>query len=154
MSDDPRKQIGSVIHSPAASPGMPAFSAPESEEDMRAPRQGWIPALATADEIRTALEKAFDYRGDVTITRKNGEVVEGYVFDRRAGGEALEECLVRMLPKSGGDKIEIRYSEIDRLEFSGKDTAAGKGFEAWIAQYRKKRASGEKNIFLAPEPLD
>ena len=34
--------------------------------------EGWIPALATEAEIREALEKAFDYRGDVTITRKDG----------------------------------------------------------------------------------
>ena len=34
--------------------------------------EGWIPQLATEEEIRVALEKAFDYRGDVTITRKDG----------------------------------------------------------------------------------
>ena len=30
--------------------------------------QGWIPAMASEDEVRGALEKAFDYRGDLTIT--------------------------------------------------------------------------------------
>ena len=34
--------------------------------------EGWIPDLATEAELREALEKAFDYRGDVTITRKDG----------------------------------------------------------------------------------
>jgi hypothetical protein len=43
---------------------------------------GWIPSLASDDEIRTALEKAFDYRGDVTITLKDGTRLEGYVFDK------------------------------------------------------------------------
>jgi hypothetical protein len=37
--------------------------------------EGWIPALATDAEIREALEKAFDYRGDVTITRKDGTTI-------------------------------------------------------------------------------
>ena len=30
--------------------------------------EGWVPALASEDDLRLALEKAFDYRGDVTIT--------------------------------------------------------------------------------------
>ena len=47
--------------------------------------EGWVPALAGDEEIRQALEKAFDYRGDVTITRKDGNKVEGYIFDEREG---------------------------------------------------------------------
>ena len=45
--------------------------------------QGWIPAVASAAELKTALEKAFDYRGDVTVTRHDGSAVQGYVYDRR-----------------------------------------------------------------------
>ena len=47
--------------------------------------EGWVPALASEEETRKALEKAFDYRGDVTITRKDGTTVEGYLFDRKTG---------------------------------------------------------------------
>ena len=47
--------------------------------------QGWIPELATEADIRAVIEKAFDYRGDVTITRKDGVQVTGYLFDRRIG---------------------------------------------------------------------
>ena len=50
--------------------------------------EGWIPQLASDEEIRVALEKAFDYRGDVTITRKDGSKIEGYLFDRRTGRNA------------------------------------------------------------------
>src|SRR3954451_19633058 len=91
--------------------------------------QGWIPALATDDEIRDALEKAFDYRGDVTITTKDGRAIEGYVFDRRSSGKTLSDCAVRMIPRDRDDKIAISYADIARLEFTGKDTAAGKSFE-------------------------
>ena len=35
--------------------------------------------------IRAALEKAFDYRGDLTITLKSGEKIEGYLYDRKLG---------------------------------------------------------------------
>jgi len=115
---------------------------------------GWIPHLATTDEIRQALEKAFDYRGDVTLTLKNGDRIEGYVFDRRSQGKGLDQCLVRVIPKERKTKIAIRYSEISRLEFSGKDTAEGKSFEAWIRKYREGKARGETNISIEPETLE
>ena len=60
--------------------------------------EGWVPDLATEEEIRVALEQAFDYRGDVTITGKDGAKIEGYVFDRVAGTN-LSSSFVRVLPK-------------------------------------------------------
>ncbi len=73
--------------------------------------EGWIPGLAGDEEIRAALEKAFDYRGDITITLKSGEKVEGYVFDRRTG-RSLSDSVVRLYPKSGNQKLSISYSDI------------------------------------------
>jgi hypothetical protein len=35
--------------------------------------EGWVPSLATEEEVRAALEQAFDYRGDLTITLKSGQ---------------------------------------------------------------------------------
>ena len=116
--------------------------------------QGWIPLLAGDGEVREALEKAFDYRGDVTLTLKNGDRIEGYIFDRRSHGPALYDCIVRLLPKEREERISIRYSDIARIEFSGRDTAEGKSFEAWVRRYKEKKSRGEKNISLAPEPLD
>lgn len=115
--------------------------------------QGWIPTLASEDEIRTALEKAFDYRGDLTITLKSGETIEGYIFDRRAEAH-LEDCTVRLIPKDRPGRISVRYSDIAALAFTGKDTAAGKSFEAWVKKYNEKKARGEKNIGIDSEPLD
>ena len=62
--------------------------------------EGWIPPLATDEELRVALEKAFDFRGDVTLTLKNGQIVEGYIFDRRTGS-TLSDSTVRIIPKNG-----------------------------------------------------
>ena len=114
--------------------------------------EGWIPALATEAEIFDAFEKAFDYRGDIVITRKDGTRIEGYIFDRKAG-KSLADSLVRLYPVSSNEKLSIRYAEIARLEF-GKDRAAGKHWEYWVAQYQKKKAAGEKNIGLQPDALD
>src|ERR1700733_15846229 len=66
--------------------------------------EGWIPQLATDEEIRVALEKAFDYRGDVTIIRKDGSKIEGYIFDRRTG-KSLSDSAVRLFPKDADQKI-------------------------------------------------
>jgi len=115
--------------------------------------EGWIPQLASQEEIRRALEKAFDYRGDVTLTLKDGEKIEGYVFDRRSG-QSLADSVVRLYPKSGQGKLSVSYAEIRSLEFSGRDTAAGKSWEAWMKKYREKKMAGEKNIGLDPEALE
>jgi hypothetical protein len=116
--------------------------------------EGWIPSLATEDEIRDALEKAFDYRGDVTITLKDGSMIDGYVYDRSADGTKLAECRVRLLPKDGSPRRSIPYTDVAALAFTGRDTAAGKSFETWVKKYNEKKAAGEKNIGLHPEALD
>jgi hypothetical protein len=115
--------------------------------------EGWVPALATEEETRKALEKAFDYRGDVTITRKDGSQVEGYLFDRKSG-PTLAQSVVRVLPKTSNQRLVIAYSDIAALAFTGRDTAAGKSWEAWIKKYVEKKAAGEKNIALQPEALE
>ncbi|WP_353062345.1 hypothetical protein RBB77_13670 [Tunturibacter psychrotolerans] len=115
--------------------------------------EGWIPALATEAEIREALEKAFDYRGDITITKKDGLQVVGYLFDRRRG-DSLADSFVRVIPSNEKTRVNIAYSEIAALAFSGRDTAAGKTFEAWVKKYWDKKAAGERNIQIEPEKLD
>jgi len=115
--------------------------------------EGWVPELAGDEEVRQALEKAFDYRGDVTITRKDGSKVEGYIFDRRTG-KTLADSAVRLFPKDADQKISIPYAEIAALAFSGRDTAAGKSFEAWVRKYWEKKAAGEKNIGIQAEALE
>ena len=40
------------------------------------------------------------------------------------------------------------------LAFSGRDTAAGKSYEAWVRKYWEKRQAGEKNIGIEAEKLD
>ena len=115
--------------------------------------EGWIPQLASEDELRQALEKAFDYRGDITITRKDGSKIEGYIFDRRSAGN-LKDSVVRLYPKDSGDKVAISYADIAALAFTGRDTAAGKSWEAWMKRYAARKAAGEKDLSLHPEPLD
>jgi hypothetical protein len=115
--------------------------------------EGWVPELATEAEVREALEKAFDYRGDITVTRKDGSVVQGYLFDRRTG-PTLAASFIRIIPMNEATKLNIAYSDVAALAFTGRDTAAGKTFEAWVKKYWEKKAAGEKNIQIEPEKLD
>lgn len=109
--------------------------------------------MASKDDVRAALEKAFDYRGDLTITLKSGEKIEGYLYDRKAG-KTLDESLARIMLKDKPGRMNVRYSDIAALAFTGKDTAAGKSFEAWVKKYNEKKAAGETNIGIDAEPLD
>jgi hypothetical protein len=115
--------------------------------------EGWVPDLATEEEIRVALEQAFDYRGDVTLTRKDGTKIEGYIFDRVAGA-TLSSSFVRVLPKDSNQRVKISYADIAALAFSGRDPAAGKSWDAWVRKYWTKKATGEGDANLQPETLD
>lgn len=134
---------------PHLNPDEVEVAAGREREDL----QGWIPSLATDEQIRVALEKAFDYRGDVTITRKDGSTVEGYVFDRRTG-PTLAASAVRVMRPGSAEKLTIPYTDIAALAFTGRDTAAGKTFEAWVKKYWEKKAAGEKGIGIEAESLD
>ncbi len=115
--------------------------------------EGSVPALASDEDLREALEKAFDYRGDITLTLKNGERIEAYVFDRRTGA-TLADSWVHYFTPTAPDKRKVSYAEVARLEFSGKDRAAGKHWEDWVKKYNEKKAAGETNIGLAPDSLE
>lgn len=115
--------------------------------------QGWIPQLATEADIRAVIEKAFDYRGDVTVTRKDGSQITGYLFDRRIG-KTLTDSVIRLMLATGSERPSVPYSEIAGIAFTGRDTAAGKSYEAWVKKYWESRAKGEKNISIEPEALE
>src|SRR5215467_6523539 len=147
------KEAGHIEQHPSHSKGMNPDAlevAPGVEHEQL---EGWIPTLASDEEIRTALEKAFDYRGDITITRKDGSKVEGYLFDRRSAS-TLKDSVVRLYPKTSDEKISISYADVAALAFTGRDTAAGKSWEAWMKKYAAKKAAGEKDLSLYSEELE
>jgi hypothetical protein len=115
--------------------------------------EGWVPTLATDEDLRQALEKAFDYRGDVMLTLKSGERIEAFIFNRRTGA-TLADSFVQYFTPGAPEKRSLSYAEIARLEFSGKDRAAGKHWEDWVKAYSEKKAAGEKNIALLPDALE
>ena len=118
------------------------------------PSQGTVVDLSAlpADRLREALNAAFDYRGDVTLHLADGSAIECYVFDRREG-DSLDSSQVRIMLAGGGEKRTIAYAQIRRLEFSGKDAAAGKTWENWVRRYVEKHLAGER-ASIESEALD
>lgn len=104
------------------------------------------------DSRMRAFDEAFDYRGDVTLTLADGSRLECFVFDRRPGA-SMADSFVRVIVAIDGARRSIPYDRIVRLEFSGKDTAAGKSWENWVRRYVEKHLAGER-ASIESEPLD
>ncbi|MGA3069871.1 MAG: hypothetical protein ABSD43_06595 [Terracidiphilus sp.] len=115
--------------------------------------EGWVPALANDEDLRQAMEKARDYRGDVTLTLKSGERIEAFIFNCQTG-PTLEDSFLQCFTARASEKRKVSYADIASVEFSGKDRAAGKHWEDWVKKYNERKAAGEKGIALHPDALD
>ena len=115
--------------------------------------EGWVPELASDEDLRQALNKALDYRGDVTLTLKSGERIDAYIFNCQTG-PTLADSFIQYFAPNAPEKRKVNYADIARVEFTGKDRAAGKHWEAWVQKYNEKKAAGEKNIALVPDALE
>jgi hypothetical protein len=91
--------------------------------------QGWVPAIESPESLAGAIEQAFDYRGDVTIATRDGVEHVGYVFNRRRDASAP---FIEIMPATGGEPRSIPYAEIQKIAFTGRDTAAGNSYAAWV----------------------
>jgi hypothetical protein len=143
------RESGREAHGPEANPDSLEVVAGFQHQKL----EGSVPPLATPEETLAALEQAFDYRGDVSITRKDGSKIEGYIFDRRQG-KSLADSFARILPKDGSGRVAVSYADIAALAFTGRDMAAGKSWENWVKQYWEKKSAGETDISLQPEELE
>ncbi len=97
-------------------------------------------------ETREAIELAFDYRGDVTLTLRSGESVMGYLFNRQvsADGSYLE-----LFPSDRPDPRRIPYLDIVTIAFTGEDTANGKSWETWVSKKESERQAEAAKIEAA-----
>lgn len=103
--------------------------------------QGLVADAQDEQALLEALEKAFDYRGDVTLTLESGETVTGYVFDRRRG-PTLRDSRVRLLVAGKDDPVVVAMDRIARVAFTGRDAAHGKSFETWLRKFVEKKLGG------------
>ena len=118
------------------------------EEEERGPLEGWSPAVGVEASLEDVIERAFDYRGDVTVVRRDGTEVVGYLFNRNA---EVAVPFVQMFDRAGEGPLTIPYAEIGTIRFTGKDTAAGKSYEAWL---RRKAGRPTATAASDPPPVD
>lgn len=93
--------------------------------------------MEEATPLAEAIERAFDYRGDVTVVRQDGSEVVGYLFNR--DGDAAEP-FVQMFERDAERPLRLRYADIRAICFTGRDTAAGTSYEAWLRRKEPGRA--------------
>jgi hypothetical protein len=90
---------------------------------------------ATPAELAEAVEMAFDYRGNVTLTLRSGEQVAGYLFNRETAGP---QPVLYVFPEAGGTR-QIAYADVAAIAFTGEDTASGNSWEAWVTKKGSER---------------
>jgi len=112
-----------------------------------------VPELATEEELRIALEKAFDYRGDVMLTLKNNSRIEGYIFDRVSGCNAGHELCARPSQRfrPEGENRLCRYCGncLLRERHGCREELGGMG-----SQILGKEGIREADLSLEPESLE
>lgn len=105
--------------------------------------EGRVFRPASPGEVAEAVELAFDYRGDVTLSLKSGEAVTGYLFNRERTGT---DPYIELFPVDRPDVRQVRYSEIASIAFTGEDTANGKSWEAWVSKKESERKAEAERV--------
>ena len=83
-----------------------------------------------AEKVEDLVERAFHYRGDVTIRTDNDDSLTGYLFNRNA---RASEPFIQLFETGTGRQLSIPYRNITQVLFTGRDVAAAsvKRFEAF-----------------------
>ncbi len=101
--------------------------------------EGWAPEPDAEMPLAQIVELAFDYRGNTTVVKRDGTELYGYVFNRDAEAPApFSRCST---PRAAGP-YRVPYAEVRTIHFTGKDTAAGKSYAAWLARKQAEKVGG------------
>lgn len=105
--------------------------------------EGRVFQPASFAELAEAVELAFDYRGDVTVSLKSGESLSGYLFNRQVNGS---DSYLEVFPSDSAEARDIRYDQIASIAFTGEDTATGKSWETWIVKKDSERRAEVERV--------
>ena len=89
-----------------------------------------VASQGAAKDVEDLVERAFHYRGDVTIRTIDDDSLTGYLFNRDA---RASEPFAQLFETQTGREIRIPYRNITQVLFTGRDVAAAsvKHFEAY-----------------------
>ena len=102
--------------------------------------EGWVPTLGEDLSLAQVIDLAFDYRGNTTVVKTDGTEVVGYIFNRN---NDVPEPFIQMFDQAGNGPFKILYSEIENIRFTGKDTAAGNPWQAWVERKQKEKVAAQ-----------
>jgi len=100
--------------------------------------EGWAPDIHDAATLVEVVDRAFDYRGDVTVVLDDGREMVGYLFNRNRDAA---EPFVQMFERESNGPSSIPYARIRAIRFTGKDTAAGNSYAAWLRSKEAAKAA-------------
>ncbi len=104
--------------------------------------QGAVFTFQSDQDRIEAIDKAFDYRGDVTLTVGAAQM-EGYLSNRDPKARPPR---VEFFVKGEDDLKLIPYADISAITFTGKDTADGKSWETWVNKKESERKAEADRI--------
>ncbi|HYE94382.1 MAG TPA: hypothetical protein VEA38_25335 [Terriglobales bacterium] len=99
--------------------------------------EGWVPGPEVP--LAEIVDRAFDYRGNVTIERRDGSELTGYLFNRDARAATP---FVQLFDTAGDGPFTVPYADIRTIRFTGKDTAAGNSYAAWLERKAAAKVEG------------
>jgi hypothetical protein len=100
--------------------------------------EGWDSGSVDGATLAEVVEHAFDYRGDITVRLDDGRQIEGYLFNRDC---EVAEPFVKVFERGEAAPLTIPYARIRAIRFTGKDTAAGNSYAAWLRLRQAAKAS-------------
>jgi len=99
--------------------------------------EGWVPQINDYTSLHEVVDFAFDYRCNTTVVKTDGSEVVGYIFNRNAD---VPEPFIELFDEQGNGPFTIPYRDIVTIKFTGKDTAAGNSWKAWVERKEKEKA--------------
>ena len=111
--------------------------------------EGWVPEIGESLTLAEVIDRAFDYRGNTTIVKRDGTEVVGYLFNR---SRLVPEPFVQFFDEKGDGPFTVLYAEITNIKFTGKDTAAGNSWKAWVERREKEKAEAARAARGEPDP--
>ncbi len=104
--------------------------------------QGAVFEIHNEAERVEAIDKAFDYRGDVTLTLPNSSL-ECFIFNRDASASPPR---LEVFIKGQDAPQVIPYADVKAIAFTGRDPADGKSWAAWVTKKESERKAEADRI--------
>ncbi len=126
--------FGANIPEPIDEPASAALASASTVEEDSPYRHGYAFEVTDSSngDLSKALDAAFNYRGNITVTSKDGSETQGYLS--RINNDSIE------LWSNKSRRATVAIDAIRRLDFSGKDPAEGKSWEAWVKKQEVKKS--------------